>query len=1771
MTSLYQSITPAVSQRIPIDSIITIQYDSNLDTSTVVDWNIIFEQVTTDASGAELRVPVLFDVKNTPQDTIVLTPESNLSNDSLYEIFLSSNILSNDGVPINTRSFQYITVYRSESPTISSITDGNPVDVYRKSLLIDELLDVETIVKHGDKFNYNFAPTEYDPISKTYSYAGADNINFDLQSFFKDKLRSQLLNRFGNYFAALRGFDDISETLYAEIEEIMFLRSFDINTSSGLLKKIQYFIERFAQAVGKFFVAVAPDPLKPFVYYISTDMPKIYWAGTIKDIVHPLGWQEIYSEIDETSSKGLQLVGIESNYVTADRSTNTFTLVGHNIKNGTIVSIESTGDVPRKLSADTLYYVINAENIGDPQPPNQNTFKDTFQLSLTEDGDPVEFTSNGTGNISVYTIQYYQVEKYRRTEENLLGSKTISYSGNNGYIDTIKDDQIITVYVDLSSEPINGLTLSKLEITSGINSGVYTIIESSNDAIQNEIKVKEPFSESESSPNFEIYKPIDSIREFFKINITHDTYHYTDRANYITDITSSGTSYVYSVIDNYSPQTTRRDLLNVLNSLDWKSKFVDSHLTAKHAAALADVSDEATVSRLSVDSAGVLSLLVVPYSSVTDFSKGDGSFFYDDKDNTILWFESTDFQTSEFGFGNVVLENDNTEFVEKVHTLASEILDVASLDTAVGSLQKITFNSNITGIEATHKLKFTGLDTNYGILNNEYYTVASHDYVAKTVEIYNPSGLAQTAGTSGISGVWLEPEHHTALTFTLPGDFSYDFYLWGGYAIFFAENAIDPMDYYSPNEFRYRYAEYLSLIDYPDDDGYVNWEAVIVKQSWQASHNYSLGDYIVVTGDASQKFLMECTKDLGSSGAIAPEWSLRVINIGDAVIDGGIYVGVEWTAIAIIPGGWQPETNYSLGNYIIETGSSAVEYILTVIKAGLSGITEPLWSSLITGLTDTVEEDGLEYYTNFLPDLVDGEDYQQDEYQITNTFGGGTYDLLLKDSNMYPANDFSRYMTTGTFKKYTFSVAVDPPTIPNVEMWESGNYLYEYNGSESDLIAFWTMDDISGTTLRDETGTNDGYIVNATVVDGKIDNGLHFANNQYVSVAAHVSMLGFFNGGGSISFYVNHDVGAVTDTEYCIMNRMDSGVTQGWKIYIKNNQLYFAATNALVDGLWYTTDEVIVPGSGQDVVLVWNALQATSVDPVIYVNNSPVDLTVSSAPTSNTHTDNDVLYIGSYITTTDSLIGTVDEVRIYDRSLTQSEVTYLYNYAGDASVNEPMGAGRFFGIIESYEKDDTDGSFVFRYLNDDSTTAFNSSKYYTTYASAVGAIDVVAAAGDDMLYVSSSTCDRKWRLGYNIPDFNYYQWSIWDDSGTNLVTGWTDSGFSPFTDSMIDISDAVGTGVAYSALTVTEGTLYVISFDVVDPATSGVLDIDDLNFVVSSDTSLTADKTVDYDVVEGHNVKYFRASATDAYCGFIGTGVDFGVDNFKLYIVNSEADKLEQNNQLTFFGKTGELYGVMLGVHVDDWKTPLTLTTITELTFDGDDETITRTDGDWEADGLKIDSRLSIHGSNNNDRVFTVTAVAPTVLDVTADPVTQETVTRAKEKSEVSVLANTSHAIHETFFYAYTAENANCYGFWFNDASGTYQGASTLSGVTVTPVEITIANDDSAETVRDAIVAAVGLAGAEISGLEALSDTVVTNKLTIESSEYGAAYPVVDGNTGFTITQLEVGEYTSESSTYAVYDETMVVTSIMLNDETSGVCAYDLEFYELEPVMWENL
>lgn len=72
-------------------------------------------------------------------------------------------------------------------------------------------------------------------------------------------------------------------------------------------------------------------------------------------------------------------------------SDDTFTYQNHGLVNGDAVTMITTGTMPGGLIANTVYYVVNATT-------------NTFQISLTTNGPSIDFTSTGTGVLTVTNL-----------------------------------------------------------------------------------------------------------------------------------------------------------------------------------------------------------------------------------------------------------------------------------------------------------------------------------------------------------------------------------------------------------------------------------------------------------------------------------------------------------------------------------------------------------------------------------------------------------------------------------------------------------------------------------------------------------------------------------------------------------------------------------------------------------------------------------------------------------------------------------------------------------------------------------------------------------------------------------------------------------------------------------------------------------------------------------------------------------------------------------------------------------------------------------------------------------------------------------------------------------------------------------------------------------------------------------------------------------------------------------------------------------------------
>jgi hypothetical protein len=204
-----------------------------------------------------------------------------------------------------------------------------------------------------------------------------------------------------------------------------------------------------------------------------------------------------------------------------------------------------------------------------------------------------------------------------------------------------------------------------------------------------------------------------------------------------------------------------------------------------------------------------------------------------------------------------------------------------------------------------------------------------------------------------------------------------------------------------------------------------------------------------------------------------------------------------------------------------------------------------------------------------------------------------------------------------------------------------------------DLLAMYTMDDISGATLADESLVGrDGTITGATAVAGHLNNALSF-NGSSDSVDLGAGALIPTTGDFSVTLWLKPS--DLTGTHTLFSQWQDSQTTTRFRI----------ATNGLALDIRYgsgitTTGEVLTNSVYQMVTV-----QVESGFVEMFVNAASV---LAPAAVSGTLTSAGAL-LGANSTSGsvyNANVGTffagdMDQVRIFNRALTQSEIDELYN------------------------------------------------------------------------------------------------------------------------------------------------------------------------------------------------------------------------------------------------------------------------------------------------------------------------------------------------------------------------------------------------------------------------------------------------------------------------------------------------------------------------------
>jgi hypothetical protein len=282
-------------------------------------------------------------------------------------------------------------------------------------------------------------------------------------------------------------------------------------------------------------------------------------------------------------------------------------------------------------------------------------------------------------------------------------------------------------------------------------------------------------------------------------------------------------------------------------------------------------------------------------------------------------------------------------------------------------------------------------------------------------------------------------------------------------------------------------------------------------------------------------------------------------------------------------------------------------------------------------------------------------------YDLTTPSVIGVYMATVKCE--IPANafsdDFSNYNNLEAYANATVSNGkVVLTTAPNI-------FLYP--------VGWWHLNETSGTNAFDSSGYgHSGTSVNNPLwVAGKLNNSLQFdGSTQYVDLGNN---FGFeYNNSFSVEAWVNA-MSIVTTRE--IISKVNLNSETGWDLWFYNQRIYMSLRHNNANTMAVHTNDIIPSNVWQHIVMTYSGSgKASGIK--IYVNGTDMFLVNDKDTLSNTTILNDrrcLVGVGDGTTTKYYYFsGKIDEVVIYNYTLTSIEVAYRYNnFAG----TESMGFG----------------------------------------------------------------------------------------------------------------------------------------------------------------------------------------------------------------------------------------------------------------------------------------------------------------------------------------------------------------------------------------------------------------------------------------------------------------------------------------------------------------
>jgi hypothetical protein len=218
-----------------------------------------------------------------------------------------------------------------------------------------------------------------------------------------------------------------------------------------------------------------------------------------------------------------------------------------------------------------------------------------------------------------------------------------------------------------------------------------------------------------------------------------------------------------------------------------------------------------------------------------------------------------------------------------------------------------------------------------------------------------------------------------------------------------------------------------------------------------------------------------------------------------------------------------------------------------------------------------------------------------------------------------------------------------------------------YNIVTNELIAYWMFDEVSGTTCYDEIGYNNATLTGTySRIPGKISNSIELDGSTGYTRVPATENLDRLNISENITITVWCKPYEISGTQQYIFNKRHNSATVRFTSYNLewiSGRFKFHLNNGTSDVVLDTAPNTYAIDNWYFVTCMWD--KSTS-NMSIWVNGEFITNTTKTGDT--TFQDTQLFYIGGFDDTPE-FYGAIDEIRIYNRTLTASEIEKLYHWS----------------------------------------------------------------------------------------------------------------------------------------------------------------------------------------------------------------------------------------------------------------------------------------------------------------------------------------------------------------------------------------------------------------------------------------------------------------------------------------------------------------------------